>query len=35
MSLKYVPPNAPYVITLTGILFAAKSIYKTPLSSNT
>ena len=35
MSLKHVPPNALYIITLTGILFAAKSIYKTPLPSNT
>ena len=35
MSLKYVPPNAPSLITSTGVLFAPKSIYKTPLSSKT
>ena len=35
MSLKYVPPNAPSLITSTGVLFAPKSIYNTPLSSNT
>ena len=35
MSLKYAPPNAPSLIILTGVLFAQKSIYKTPLSSNT
>ena len=35
MSLKYAPPNAPSLINLTGVLFAQKSIYKTPLSSNT
>ena len=35
MFLKWVPPNAPFLITSTGVLFAPKSIYKTPLSSNT
>ena len=35
MSLKYVPPNVPSLITLTGVLFVGKSLYKTPLSSNT
>ena len=35
MSLKLVPPNAPSLITSTGVLFAPKSIYKTTLSSNT
>ena len=35
MSLKLVPPNAPSLIISTGVLFAPKSIYKTPLSSNT
>ena len=34
-SLKYVFPKAPSLITLTGILFAPKLIYKTHLSSNT
>ena len=34
MSLKYVPPNAPSLITSTDVLFAPKSIYKIPLSSN-
>ena len=32
MSLKYIPPDAPFLITSTGVLFAPKSIYKTPLS---
>ena len=35
MSLKYVPLNAPSLITSAGVLFASKSIYKTPVSSNT
>ena len=35
MSLKYEPPNMPSLITSAGVLFAPKSIYKTPLSSNT
>ena len=35
MSLKYVPPNAPSLITSIGLLCATKSIYKTPSSSNT
>ena len=35
MSLKYVPANAPFLITLPGILFPPKTIYKAPLSSNT
>ena len=35
MSLKYVPPNGPSLITWMGVLFASKSIYKTPLSSKT
>ena len=34
-SLKYVPLNAPSLITLTDVLFAPKLIHKTPLSSNT
>ena len=34
MSLRYVPPDAPSQITSTGVLFALKSFYKTPLSSN-
>ena len=34
MSLKQVPPNATTLIISTGVLFAPKSIYKTPLSSN-
>ena len=33
--LEYVPPNTPSLIILTGVLFAPKSIYKTPLSSKT
>ena len=35
MSLKYVPLNAPSLITPIGILFAPKCIYETTLSSNT
>ena len=35
MSLNYVPPNEPSLITSTGVLFALKSIYTTALSSNT
>ena len=35
MSLKYIPANSPSLNTLIGVLFALKSIYKTPLSSNT
>ena len=35
MPLKYVPPNAPSLITSMAVLFAPKSVYKTPLSSNT
>ena len=35
MSIKYSPPNASSLITSTGVLFAPKSTYKTPLSSNT
>ena len=35
MSLKYVPPKVPSLITPTGVLFEPKSIYKTPFSSNT
>ena len=35
MSLKYDPPNANSLITLIGVSFAPKSIYKTTLSSNT
>ena len=31
MSLKYVPPNAPSLITAIGVLFAPKSIYKISL----
>ena len=34
MSLKYVHPNLPSLTTSTGVLFAPKSIYKTPLSPN-
>ena len=34
MSIKYVPPHAPSLITSTGVLFAPKSIYKKLLSSN-
>ena len=34
MSLKYVPPNAPSLISAIGVLFAPKSVYETPLSSN-
>ena len=35
MSLQYVPPKEPSRITSIGVLFAQKSFYKTPLSSNT
>ena len=35
MSLKYVPPNPPSLITSIGVLFALKSICKTPLLSKT
>ena len=35
MSLKYVPLNAPSLITSIGVLFTPKSIYKTPLTFNT
>ena len=35
MSLKYIPPNAPSLIVLTGVLFAPKSLYKTSLCFNT
>ena len=35
MSLKYVPPNAPSLITSTGVLFGPKSTYKRSLSSST
>ena len=31
----YAPPNVPPVIISAGVSFAPKSIYKTPLSSNT
>ena len=34
MSLRYVPPNTPSLIISTGVLFAPKSVYKTPSSSN-
>ena len=34
MPVKYAPPNAPSLITSTGLLLAPKSIYKTPLSSD-
>ena len=33
MSLKYVQPNAPFLITSTGVIFGLSSIYNTPLSS--
>ena len=35
MYLDYVPPDAPSLITSTGVLFAPKSIYKISLLSNT
>ena len=35
MSLKKVPPNALSLVISTGVLFAPKSIYKTPSSCNT
>ena len=35
MSLKQVTPNAPSVITSTGVLFGLNSICNTHLSSNT
>ena len=35
MSLKCISPNAPFLITSTGVLFAQRSIYKTPISFNT
>ena len=35
MSLKYVLPNAPSLITSIGVLFGLNFIYNTPLSSNT
>ena len=28
MSLKYIPPNAPFLITSAGVLFAPKSFIK-------
>ena len=31
MSLKYVQPNAPFLITLTELIFGLNSIYNTPL----
>ena len=34
MSLKYVPPNTPSLITSAGASFAPKFVYKTALSSN-
>ena len=33
MSLNYVPPNAPFLITSNGVIFGVNSIYNTPLSS--
>ena len=35
MSLEKAPPNEPSLITSPGILFTPKSIYKSPLFSNT
>ena len=32
MSLKYVPPNALFLITSIGLMFGLNSIYNTPLS---
>ena len=32
MSLKYVPPKAPFLITSTGLIFGLNSTYNIPLS---
>ena len=34
MSLEKAPPNEPSLIASPGILFAPKSVYKSPLFSN-